>query len=307
MGDMAPQQSSLSPLGPRLAPVWHAIWRFTLKRVSIVIPSVLFTLLVSRLRMWRRMKKLYRGSMESLVICCLLHVDIAHLSHDGVIDKRTIFERSVNEVFRDPAMAEIVTNSIKHTHLVPRDDLSLEILSLPEQFRWIIYNAALNQISSMFAPWYFLGDTDAPVHKVWFLFALCVTQEIGRGRFFQSKDNRQVLPASLDHGAKKLKIFVIREETVRKIANNSACPPEDDVTPAGQGSRFQSERHKERYKILRKLAQLYEQGAMNVFMRFQVPLPIYKELPSSARSFVSGLKPVQSNPADLAGFPTKSY
>lgn len=87
----------------------------------------------------------------------------------GTLHIRTIFERSVEEVFLQPHAIDQVLNAAQRT------TKQNPLLPLKKEDRWYILNAVLNAVAERFSTGAVRHDAGEPVKPV--VYALCLTSE----------------------------------------------------------------------------------------------------------------------------------
>jgi len=246
----------------------RSLRRLAMRRATLVLPSVLVTVALTYLQQERRKRRLGKGALESMVLCNILSWP---LLEKGRVEKRTLFELSVGNLFSDPALSQVVKEAVQSScHAKEAGSPCAVVLPLPDVYRWIVYNAVLNQISTKFAEWHVFADAGMPMERVWYVFALLTRMEHGAGRYFALADSHEQLPATFEVRLQRLRIPLLREDSLRAVAKGEVQPPRE----------FESERHAHRWSVVQELAALYVQHSedaghfSHAFMRIEVPVPL---------------------------------
>jgi hypothetical protein len=183
---------------------------------------------------------------ENEIQVCLYSTE--HLKSLGRVEKRTIQLEDVSVFFGGN---EVIVEKVLHAALATDDENPFVARFLSQEDRWHIMNICLNRISSIFGPFHmFFNEArrcKSCYRSAWYLYTLTSNQNAHRGRFFVTP-YKPVL-SSVDRGVKRLRVDLVSEQEMREISSGTICPPEWG---------FFNNRHKQRWELLRKMSELFE-------------------------------------------------
>jgi hypothetical protein len=198
---------------------WTDFWHEVLNKFGASIAVVVLTTVLSFTlgRWWGRYRA--RKQWEAKEFLGRVIVSLNSLV-GGTLRIRTIFERSLEEIFLSPHAVEQVQDAAKRT---TKDN---PILPIAKEDRWFILNFVLNAVAERFAAGAVRLDAGEPVKSV--VYALCLTSE--------ADDELRV---------KKVRAMLVRRDTLVDF-------PYTDTMPA-----LENPWHDVRVQTLRKLAKAY--------------------------------------------------
>ena len=149
---------------PLLADFWNELENKLAASVAAVVVSAVVSFTVGR--WWGRYRA--RKQWESKEFLGRVIVSLNAI-RDGKLKIRTIFERSLEEVFLNPhAVEQVLTAAQRTTKGNP-------ILPIAKEDRWYILNFVLNAVAERFVAGAVRQDAGEPVKAV--SYALCLTSE----------------------------------------------------------------------------------------------------------------------------------
>lgn len=165
----------------------------------------------------------------------------------GRVEKRTLFVKRLEDVFPNDLLREKLIQAARMG--VKTDSVILPMFLEPSD-KWHVLNACTNHVSELFpqSHLYFNEARRNPsfYRSAWYLFTMTCTRTSGRGRFFITPSKAVVGEA--DVGQLCMRIVLVSEPELRMIASGELEAP-----PKG----FFNERHRGRWKVLQKFAQLF--------------------------------------------------
>lgn len=146
---------------------------------------------------------------------------------------------------------EVLVEMIKRAALKTTDDQPFVTTFLSHEDRWHVMNLCMNRISSIFGPFHvFFNEArrcKSHFRSAWYLFTISSAQNKHRGRFFVTP-YKPVL-SRVDVGVRRLRIELVNEQEMREICAGTIKEPEWG---------FFNNRHRQRWNILQKMSELFE-------------------------------------------------
>eukprot|EP00929_Paragymnodinium_shiwhaense_P016612 TRINITY_DN12510_c0_g2_i1.p1 TRINITY_DN12510_c0_g2~~TRINITY_DN12510_c0_g2_i1.p1 ORF type:complete len:328 (-),score=38.26 TRINITY_DN12510_c0_g2_i1:193-1080(-) len=210
--------------------------------------TALLTLLVQRL--WRRLmhrrcalqdraKWDAKEDLGNLQACLLSTIN---LSGCGRVEKRTILTKPLEHIFSN----EYVRNLILDAASKCTDEEPFVCSHLPMEDRWQVLIAVQSHLSSVFGPYHLFADQTSSYNSCWYVFTLVGTRTSAAGRFFVTPQHP--LSPENDVGAMRIRVVLVSEQEIRKIASGEIAP---------MGDLF-SARHAARWDMMEAFAGLFE-------------------------------------------------
>uniref|UniRef100_A0A0G4HDQ3 Uncharacterized protein n=1 Tax=Chromera velia CCMP2878 TaxID=1169474 RepID=A0A0G4HDQ3_9ALVE len=164
----------------------------------------------------------------------------------GRVEKRTLFERDISEVFPNV----IVRSQIEAAARMTTREKPFLMPHFPVGDRWHVLTGVLNQLSALFAPHHLFFDQrgrDKRIHykSSWYVFTMTYHRFQGAGRYFITPFHR--LPPGADVAASKIRIMLVCEQSLRDISLGTLHPPR----------KFFTARHEHRFRLVEQLRLLY--------------------------------------------------
>jgi hypothetical protein len=165
----------------------------------------------------------------------------------GRIEKRTLFIKSIGEVFKNEYIRERV---IEAAQTVSESGEAFFMKLMEDEEKWDVLTECQHHISSLFAPYHIFFNeanrTQSYYHSAWYCFTLTCFQTEGNGRFFVTP--MKPVSRSSDTGMMRIRIVLVSEKELRDIASGAIEPP---------ASGFFSSRHAGRWQVLAQFANLF--------------------------------------------------
>jgi hypothetical protein len=154
----------------------------------------------------------------------------------------------VNQFFgnNEIVMEKVIAAASQVTSVIP-----FVTTFLSHEDRWHIMNICVNRVSALFGPFHvFFNEArrcKSYFRSAWYLFTLSSSQNQHHGRFFVTP-YKPVL-SKVDMGVKRLRIDLVNEQEMREICAGTILPPKWG---------FFNNRHKQRWELLTKMSELFE-------------------------------------------------
>jgi hypothetical protein len=202
------------------APVLADFWSDLLNKFGTSIAVVVISTIVSFTlgRWWGRYRARKQWQAKEFLGRVIVSLNILR---DGKLKIRTIFERSLEEVFLNPHAVEQVLTAAQRT---TKDN---PILPIAKEDRWYILNYVLNAVAEKFSAGAVRHDAGEDVRAV--AYALCLTSE--------ADDEMRV---------RKVRAMLIRRDLLLDFPYMDAMP------------QLENPWHDVRVLTLRKLAKAYQ-------------------------------------------------
>lgn len=151
---------------------------------------------------------------------------------DGWLKIRTIFERSLDEVFLNPIAIDKVRAASRQT------TATNALLPIPREDCWFLLNFVLNAVAEHFSVGMVRHDAGEPVRRV--AYSICLTCEVVG-----------------DERIRKVRAMVVQEEHLRNFPYAEQMP------------QLENPWHETRVQTLRQLANIYQTNPEN-FLRLEI-------------------------------------
>ncbi len=146
---------------------------------------------------------------------------------------------------------EVVIDMIRQAAMCTSEEQPFVATFLSQEDRWHVMNICMNRISSIFGAFHvFFNEArrcKSYFRSAWYLFAISSAQNKHRGRFFVTPYKPVI--SRVDVGVRRLRIELVNEQEMRDICCGVIKAPEWG---------FFNNRHKQRWNILQKMSELFE-------------------------------------------------
>jgi hypothetical protein len=188
-----------------------------------------------------------RVDLETIQACLLTSVNI---NKCGRVEKRTVMTKKISDIFSNEYIRNVVLEAAsKTTHENP-----FVVSFLPREDRWNVLVAAQNHLSSVFGPYHLFSNQVNNYDSCWYVFTLVGVRTKSPGRFFVTPQHPVTKGKVQDDvGTLRIRLVMIDEQEVRRICSG-------DINA---GDMF-SERHGERWNIMERFADIFEQQLTRV-------------------------------------------
>jgi type II secretory pathway pseudopilin PulG len=204
-----------------LAEFWHEFLEKSGASIAVLVVSTLASFTLGR--WWGRYRA--RRQWQAKEFLGRLIVSLNSFKDDK-LKIRTIFERSLEEVFLNPHAVEQVLTAAQRT---TRDN---PILPIAKEDRWFLLNFVLNAVAERFSAGAVRQDAGEPVRAV--AYALCLTSE--------ADDELRV---------RKVRAMLIRQDVLKHFPYMETMP------------QLENPWHDVRVQTLRRLAMAYQKEPEN--------------------------------------------
>jgi hypothetical protein len=220
-----------------------------------VAVTALLTLLLQRIwqRVLARRKELLdalnwnaRVDLENVQACLLTTVN---LEKCGRIEKRTVMTKKLSEIFSNDYVRNMVLEAAEKT--TAENPFVCSHLRMED--RWAVLSAAQNHVSSIFGPYHLFSNQVSSYESSWYVLTLIGVRS-GAGRFFITPNHRL---KSNDVGVLRIRIVLVNEQEIRRICSGDISETQD----------LFSERHRQRWGIMKHMAEMFEKQLSRVTAR----------------------------------------
>lgn len=217
-----------------------------------VAVTAFLTLLLQRIwqRVLTRRKELVdalnwnaRVDLENVQACLLTSVN---LEKCGRIEKRTIMTKKLSEIFSNDYVRNMVLEAAEKT--TAENPLVCSHLRMED--RWAVLSAAQNHVSSIFGPYHLFSNQVSSYESSWYVLTL-IGVRTGGGRFFITPNHRL---KSNDVGVLRIRILLVNEQEIRRICSGDISETQE----------LFSERHRHRWDIMKRFAEMFEKQLSRV-------------------------------------------
>ena len=157
----------------------------------------------------------------------------------------------MNDVYQFFGNNEIVMEKVIEAAAQVTREIPFVTTFLSHEDRWHIMNICVNRVSAIFGPFHvFFNEArrcKSYFRSAWYLFTISSSQNQHHGRFFVTP-YKPVL-SKVDMGVKRLRIDLVNEQEMREICSGTIVPPKWG---------FFNNRHKQRWELLTKMGELFE-------------------------------------------------
>jgi len=157
----------------------------------------------------------------------------------------------MNDLYQFFGNNEIVLEKVMAAAAQVTADVPFVTTFLSQEDRWHIMNICVNRVSAIFGPFHvFFNEArrcKSYFRSAWYLFTVSSSQIHHHGRFFVTP-YRPVL-SRVDQGVKRIRIDLVNEQEMRDICAATIQPP---------SWGFFNNRHKQRWELLSKMGELFE-------------------------------------------------